>query len=89
MQIDGGNTTKFVQLFPNPDANTAVVNIPGTGHQQLSITVYDAAGKQVRHYPHVHGPTFTFSRGDLPHGLYLMQVQNEQRILGHVKFGVR
>ena len=82
---DGNRTPK---IYPNPVSGQAIVNIPGTAHNQLMIRLYDSGGKLVKEYPNVAPPTFYFEKEDLPNGPYVMQIIGNNEVLHNIKFGL-
>jgi hypothetical protein len=77
-----------LKLFPNPASNKAIVNIPYTESEHLSIRVFNIEGQQVKEYAHVHPPTFTFNVEELKNGIYLLQISDTEKVVGNIKFGV-
>jgi hypothetical protein len=77
-----------LKLYPNPVSNTAILNIPYTTSSHLTINILNVVGKKVREYNHVHPPTFILDKGDMKNGIYLMQIFNQENIIGQVKFSV-
>ena len=77
-----------LKLYPNPVSNTAIVNIPYTKNDHLSIRIIDIQGKLVKEYNHVHPPTFTFNTDEIKNGLYLLQIYGQEKNIGNIKFGV-
>lgn len=75
-------------LYPNPVINSAIVNIPYTKNDHLSVRIFDMRGKLVQSFPHVHPPTFTFNVNKMGVGLYLLQIYDNEEIIGNIKFVV-
>jgi len=77
-----------LKLYPNPVSNMAIVNIPYTQNDHLSIRIINIQGKLVKEYSHVHPPTFTFNTDQMKNGLYLLQIYDQEKSIGNIKFGV-
>jgi len=77
-----------LKLFPNPVSNSAIVNIPYSKNDYLSIRIINFEGKIIKEYNHVHPPTFTFNTENMQNGLYLLQILDKSKIVGSIKFGV-
>jgi len=75
-----------LSMYPNPVSSTALLNIPNTEGKHLLIKLYDATGKLVSDYHHVHGPSFTFNREDHPRGVYYLLVYENNKAIGYTKF---
>lgn len=76
-------------VYPNPVTNQAIVNIPNTHGEHLIAKLYNTSGQVVKEMHHLHGPTFTLHRGEMPNGVYILMIyQNDQRI-GYAKVIMR
>jgi hypothetical protein len=75
-----------LKLYPNPVSNTAILNIPYEKNKNLQILIFDSKGRKVKSYNHSSPSTFVFYKENLINGLYLLQVSENENILGHVKF---
>ena len=91
---DSSSTTIYqsellnLKLYPNPVSDIAILNIPYSESNHLSIRIISIEGKKIREYNHVHPPTFILDKGDMKNGIYLMQIFNQDNIIGQVKFSV-
>ncbi len=71
-----------LRVMPNPVAQQAVLELRGvTGLSDWQIDLRDATGKPVRSAT-VSGSQWQFERGDLPAGIYLIQVRTGSAVLG-------
>ena len=77
-----------LKLYPNPVSDIAILNIPYSESSHISISIISIEGKKIREYNHVHPPTFILDKGDMKNGIYLMQIFNQENIIGQVKFSV-
>lgn len=78
-----------LRVMPNPVAQSAILEIRGTpAPAEWVAELRDATGRPVRS-SRVSGPQWRFERGDLPAGLYLLQVRAEGRVLGAGKVMLR
>ena len=77
-----------LKLYPNPVSDIAILNIPYSESHHISISIINIEGKKIREYNHVHPPTFILDKGDMKNGIYLMQIFNQDNIIGQIKFSV-
>ncbi|MDG2370372.1 MAG: T9SS type A sorting domain-containing protein, partial [Flavobacteriales bacterium] len=77
-----------LKLYPNPVSDIAILNIPYSESHHISISIINIEGKKIREYNHVHPPTFIIDKGDMKNGIYLMQIFNQDNIIGQIKFSV-
>ncbi|MBK6932385.1 MAG: hypothetical protein IPH12_16630 [Saprospirales bacterium] len=78
-----------LRVMPNPVAEQAVFEVRGaTDHDEWVAELRDATGRSVR-INTVHGAQWHFERGNLPAGIYLLQVRAEGRVLGTGKLVLR
>ncbi|MEO1516732.1 MAG: T9SS type A sorting domain-containing protein [Bacteroidota bacterium] len=76
-----------LRIFPNPVHNTARIDLPkatSDGHWKL----FDLSGRLLRER-RLSGQTFQFSRGDLPSGIYMYELQMEGQPLQHGKLTIQ
>ncbi len=59
-------------IFPNPARHTATLRLP-VGTTPAPLTLTDALGRPVRHYPAPAGPEATLDLRGLPAGFYLLR----------------
>ena len=77
-----------LKLYPNPVSGIAILNIPYSKSSHVSISIISIEGKKIQEYNHVYPPTFILEKGDMKNGIYLMQIFNQDNIIGQVKFSV-
>jgi hypothetical protein len=71
-----------LRIMPNPVAQTAILEMRGfDGLSSWEVELRDLTGRPVRKAT-VNGTQWTFERGDLPAGLYLLQVRSGGEVLG-------
>jgi len=85
------NQTQLLNLkmYPNPVVNKSLLNIPYTKSNHLAIKVYDYKGRIVQEYKHIHPPTFYLEKDDLSTGTYLLQIFDNENIIGRIQFKVK
>jgi hypothetical protein len=78
-----------LRMLPNPVAQTAVLELRGMeGLQDWQVEMRDATGRSVRK-AQASGEQWRFERGDLPAGLYLLEVRSKGQLLGSGKVVLR
>jgi len=78
-----------LRLLPNPVAQTAVLELQGMeGLSNWQLDLLDATGRTVRSAD-AFGNQWTFERGNLPAGLYLLQVRVKGQVVGTAKAVLR
>ena len=78
-----------LRVLPNPVAESALLELRGLDEvQEWQVELRDATGKLVRSAT-ANGTQWRLERGDLPAGLYLLQVRAEGSVLGSGKVMLR
>jgi hypothetical protein len=63
--------------MPNPATSAVSVFFKNDAKLPTDITLLDIQGRVVRSYPSVYDNTVTLSRQNLPDGIYLIHLRNE------------
>lgn len=74
--ISGAEKRYPLKIFPNPASGKIKIDLGDASQNSLSLSVYDNLGRVVRNLPSCTFPT-EISLGDLPGGIYLMRVFDE------------
>ena len=77
-----------IKLYPNPVSNTSLLNIPYNKASHLQINIINITGEKVREYNHVHPPSFILNREGLSRGMKIIQILDQENIIGTVKFSI-
>lgn len=78
-----------LRVLPNPVAETALLELRGIeGLQEWEVALTDATGRLVRS-ANASGQQWRFERGNLPAGIYLLQVRSNGQLLGTGKVVLR
>lgn len=72
--MPGMAQTLRAEVFPNPFRQSTTVRFPGTGNAPYALRLLDIEGKTVRRIDDIRGTNITLHRGQLPAGLYLLEV---------------
>jgi hypothetical protein len=81
-------TTKSVKVFPNPAADLLNINIEAVELQgEVDVVIMDMTGKVVRAEKANATTTFALDIADLNTGMYILQMSNNQFMVGK-KFSV-
>jgi hypothetical protein len=66
-----------ISVMPNPATSAVSVFFKNDAKLPTDITLLDIQGRVVRSYPSVYDNTVTLSRQNLPDGIYLIHLRNE------------
>ncbi|CAN5566658.1 hypothetical protein BH11BAC2_BH11BAC2_04280 [soil metagenome] len=69
-----------IKIIPNP-FSTQTVFYTANGFQNTKLTVYNYFGQKVKEMIKNSGQTITFSRDDLPSGIYFVQITQDNKIV--------
>ena len=67
-------------IFPNPFTSSATIQTSGN-LSNASLTIFNAYGQTIKQMKNISGHTITFSRENLPNGLYFFQLTDENKII--------
>jgi hypothetical protein len=67
-------------IFPNPFTSSATIQTSGN-LSNASLTIFNAYGQTIKQMKNISGHTITFSRENLPSGLYFFQLTDENKII--------
>ena len=71
-------------VSPNPFSQLTILQ-SGIPLQDATLFLYTTNGQLVRQISHISGQTYTLPRGDLPKGLYFLQIAQDSRVIGCTK----
>jgi hypothetical protein len=83
--IESSNDIAQLQVYPNPVTSSSIVNIANTNGDHLIAKLFNTSGQVVKEIHHIHGPTFTLTRGDLADGMYFLVIYKEDKRIGFAK----
>ena len=66
-----------VRVFPNPCKSSAVIY---SDQKNCSITIMDITGSVVKNITGIEQFPFSFERGNLASGIYILELRNENKI---------
>ncbi len=69
-----------VQILPNPFTAEATIST-GYAFQNATLTVYNTLGQAIKQIPNISGTTIVLQRDNLPSGLYLLQLSQDNKTL--------
>jgi len=81
-EVTGTNeitTQPFLLISPNPFSTQTTLHAD-IFFYNASLTVYNSVGQQVKQIKNISGQTFTFSRDNLPSGLYFLRLTEDKKI---------
>lgn len=77
-----------VSVFPNPFADATTILVEETGLSQLTLSIFDLTGRQVRR-DQFAGNQVQVNRGNLSAGTYMFRIESQGRLVGSGKIIVR
>jgi hypothetical protein len=87
VRLDDLLRNKRLRIFPNPNPGTFTVELPEPAKPGLSFRIINLTGQLLREQYTQTGNTLqTVQAGDLPAGLYFLQVRSEGKVLATEKF---
>ncbi|MCE9538437.1 MAG: T9SS type A sorting domain-containing protein [Bacteroidetes bacterium] len=69
-----------IKIFPNPAYNNVTVDLKAFSGKLVSIELYDALGRKVKEITKIKTEQHTITRGNLPNGIYLINVMVEGKL---------
>ena len=76
-----------VQVFPNPMDNEATVVLPDD-MRNVRFSLFNTLGQEVMTKQNIYDNTFTIQKGNLPKGIYLFRVEDENGKFGTGKISI-
>jgi len=77
------NIATELDIYPNPFSNSTTIKFHNPGHAKYSLNIYDLAGKKVI-TQNVFSGNITINRGDIPSGIYLIELKGERIFHGNL-----
>ncbi len=85
--LDDLPRNKRLRIFPNPNPGTFTVQLPEPAKPGLSFRIINLTGQLLREqYTQIGNTQQTVQAGDLPAGLYFLEVRSEGKVLATEKF---
>ena len=72
---------KVINIYPNPFTDKTTVEILNNGNKNITIELYNSFGQLIRVIGNIKNNKFIFDRKNLPNGLYLLKVKNDNKII--------
>ncbi|MFL5765683.1 MAG: T9SS type A sorting domain-containing protein [Bacteroidia bacterium] len=69
-----------LSIYPNPASDVININLEGIKDQYIELSLYDVTGRKTK-YLKTSEKTFSISRGDLPDGIYFVEVVAGEKVL--------
>jgi hypothetical protein len=63
-----------LHCYPNPASNQLTIDLSELNGEEVGLKIYNSMGLEVRSYAGIRMAQLTLTRGDLPNGLYLIDV---------------
>lgn len=81
--------TKSLKIYPNPVEEECRIEFDNPGQIPYTLTLMDGQGRVVRQIGHIRESYVTFTRKDLPTGLYFFQLKDGSHIYGGGTFVIQ
>jgi len=75
---------KSISIFPNPFSFETVLKTKN-GFKNISLSIYNSFGQQVKQINNISGPTINVQRDNLPSGIYFIQLADENNVITTLK----
>jgi len=80
--INENENEELVRVYPNPFTNTTTIQ---SDQPISSYRIYSISGRLVREQENLSGNTITIDRGNLPSGMYFIEVLSREGVLSREK----
>ncbi|NOT38761.1 MAG: T9SS type A sorting domain-containing protein [Saprospiraceae bacterium] len=80
------NTLTNYYIYPNPFINEATLKFENSKKEKCTLTIYDSYGRSVRKIHHITTDVIKIERQEFTAGIFLFQLQYEDRIITTGKF---
>jgi hypothetical protein len=70
-----------IMVFPNPTAGQLSVAVSKPGQKPGHLVLYSASGRKIRQHELKQNQVVTMDIGDLPGGIYVLQIQMEDHVM--------
>jgi hypothetical protein len=74
----------FITIFPNPFSSQTTLHSDNI-LKNATLTVCNTYGQTIRQIKNISGQTFTFNRDNLPAGLYILRMMQDNKTLATEK----
>ena len=69
-------------IYPNPFSNKTTIKFPNLNHSNYTLSVFSISGYKVFEMDNIKSDKIEFKRGNLPKGVYLIEVKGEKVFRG-------
>jgi hypothetical protein len=73
-----------IKIFPNPFSEKAIIQLPNSWNHCYDLVITDLAGKIIRSIGRINGNSYELDRGNLPSGLYIMELRGNDIYRGKI-----
>ena len=78
------NEQALLKVFPNPVISTATLQFPNPNHEPFVLRLSNINGKIVRESHQITGNQFLIEKGDLPAGMYFIELKGIKTYKGKI-----
>lgn len=80
----GKSNVNRIEIIPNPFSNNTTIYLKNPYHLPIELTIYSLGGKKVYEKGNIKSEKIEFDRGDLPNGIYIIQISGNKSIHGKI-----
>jgi len=70
-----------VLVYPNPFTHSTTIEVKGREYEELSLSIYDLAGREIRREQVYYNNKIHVSKGNLPPGIYIYQLKGDKNLI--------
>ena len=82
--IDELVNNQNLAIFPNPFVSETTIKRTGN-FQNASLAIFNSSGQQVKQLSGISGESYTLHRGNLPKGIYLIRITQDNKLIASDK----
>nr|NQU91203.1 T9SS type A sorting domain-containing protein [Bacteroidota bacterium] len=74
----------FSNIYPNPFSNKTNIEFPNPTHSSYTLSIFSISGIKVFEMDNIQSDKIEFERGNLPEGVYLLELKGEKVFRGKI-----
>ena len=77
---------KLVKIIPNPSRNRATITFYNPEQKAYTFNLVDIRGRILKQVSNITSASYSFNRGNIPAGIYIVELKGEYHYAGRVQF---